>query len=189
MPRPYQIRGPGDAPALAVDNAGGIVHAGSAYLQPVTTRGDACVTLAALGDAVRAVPERVGAVRGRIARVADDRFVALATAFQNCGACVDVPPGIALEGSAADRLDGCARTPAGRLRADGRAHRRRCARHHRRATCRQRRRVRLRYGRARRRSRRTRRLRRRARSRRRGARARDVCGALRVRRVARPARR
>ncbi len=89
--------GSGDAPALAVDNAGGIVHAASAYLQPVTTRGDARVTLAALSDAVRAVPDRVGAVRGRIARVADDRFVALATAFQNCGAYVDVPPGIALE--------------------------------------------------------------------------------------------
>lgn len=86
-----------DVPALAVENAGGIVHAGSTYLQPTTQRGDTRVVLSSLADAASAVPQRVAAIRGRIARVAGDRFVALATAFQNCGAYVDIPPGVSLD--------------------------------------------------------------------------------------------
>jgi Fe-S cluster assembly protein SufD len=86
---------PTDAPALAVENAGGLVHLGSTYLQAPTTNADPRITLAALADAKRAHRERVVAVQHRIAPKGDP-FVALATAFQNCGAFVDVPAGIAL---------------------------------------------------------------------------------------------
>ncbi len=84
-----------DVPALAVENAGGLVHAGSIFLEPARSRGDARIVLASLADAARTRPHDVAAVRGRLARVRDDRFVALATAFQNCGAFVDVPAGVA----------------------------------------------------------------------------------------------
>ena len=83
----------GDSPSLAVENAGGIVHAGSTYLQSTHPRGDDRLTIVALADAVRAGASRD--VRGRLARVVDDRFIALATAFQNCGVYVEVPPGVA----------------------------------------------------------------------------------------------
>ncbi|GAC1500525.1 MAG: hypothetical protein NVS1B2_25140 [Vulcanimicrobiaceae bacterium] len=82
----------GDAPSLAVENAGGIVHAGSTFLQPATTRGDDRLTIVALADAADA-----RAMHGRVARFDDDRFVALATAFQNCGVFVDIPPGVVLD--------------------------------------------------------------------------------------------
>jgi len=84
----------GDLPALAVENAGGIVHAGSTYLEPFQAAGDARVTLASLADARRAWPERVDGVHLRIVTPETDRFTALATAFQNCGAYVDVPDGV-----------------------------------------------------------------------------------------------
>jgi Fe-S cluster assembly protein SufD len=84
-----------DAPALAIENAGGLVHAGSTYLHAPPTHVDSRITLAALADARREHPDRVAAVHGRIAPAADP-FVALATAFQNCGAFVDVPAEIAL---------------------------------------------------------------------------------------------
>ena len=83
-----------DVPALAVENAGGLVHLGSTYLQPLETAGDARVTLASLADARRALAERVAAVHLRIVAPETDRFTALATAFQNCGAYVDVPAGV-----------------------------------------------------------------------------------------------
>jgi Fe-S cluster assembly protein SufD len=85
----------GDAPSLAVENSGGIVHAGSTYLQPSAARGDDRLTIVALADAVRARAARD--ILGYIARIEDDRFIALATAFQNCGAYVEVPPGVALD--------------------------------------------------------------------------------------------
>ena len=85
--------GPGDAPSLAVDNAGGIVHAGSTYFQPVLARGDPRLTLVALADATRTGTARD--ILGRITRGIDDPFVALASAFQNCGAYLDVPSGVA----------------------------------------------------------------------------------------------
>ncbi len=86
-----------DLPALAVENAGGIVHAASSYLQAPASRGDGRVTLASLGDALRHDPASVAAILGCLAPAASDRFVALATAFQNCGAFVDVPAGVALD--------------------------------------------------------------------------------------------
>jgi Fe-S cluster assembly protein SufD len=87
----------GDLPALAVENAGGLVHLGSTYLQPAQTSGDARVTLTSLADARRRERERVDSVHGRIVIPETDRFTALATAFQNCGAYVDVPDGANVE--------------------------------------------------------------------------------------------
>ncbi len=87
----------GDAPALALENAGGLVHLGSTYLEPAQRLGDARVTLLALADAKRTMPERVAAVAGRIVASDADRFTALATAFQNCGAYVEVPADLALD--------------------------------------------------------------------------------------------
>jgi Fe-S cluster assembly protein SufD len=81
-----------DVPALAVENAGGLVHLGSTYLEPLQTAGDARVTLVSLADARRA-----DAVHGRIVAPETDRFTALSTAFQNCGAYVEVPAGVTVE--------------------------------------------------------------------------------------------
>lgn len=81
----------GDVPALAVDNAGGIVHAGSTYLQPPAPAADPRVRLAALADA----RDAAAAVHLRIVAPDTDRFTALATAFQNCGAYVEVADGVA----------------------------------------------------------------------------------------------
>lgn len=85
----------GDAPSLAVENSGGIVHVGSTYLQPNAIRGDERLTIAALADVARDGQARD--IRGQIARARDDRFIALATAFQNCGAYVEVPAGVAID--------------------------------------------------------------------------------------------
>lgn len=83
----------GDVPALAVENAGGLVHLGSTYLEPLKITGDTRITLASLADA----RERAAPLHGRIVSPETDRFTALATAFQNCGAYVDVPDGVTLE--------------------------------------------------------------------------------------------
>lgn len=79
-----------DVPALAVDNAGGIVHMGSTYLEPPAASADHGVRLAALADA----RDVASAVHLRIVAPETDRFTALATAFQNCGAYVEVPAGV-----------------------------------------------------------------------------------------------
>ena len=86
-----------DLPALAVENAGGLVHLGSTYLEPLQTAGDTRVALTSLADARRSSRERVAAVHGRIVAPETDRFTALATAFQNCGAYVAVPDGVNVE--------------------------------------------------------------------------------------------
>jgi len=86
-----------DAPALATENAGGIVHVGSTYLEPEGATGDRRVTLRSLADAMRAEPEAVRALLGKLVPPRADRFVALATAFQNCGAFINVPAGVAIE--------------------------------------------------------------------------------------------
>ena len=88
---------PGDAAALAVENAGGLVHLGAIYLQSPAAQSDPRVTLMSLADAKVAFPERVVAVQHRIVAPGADRFTALATAFQNCGAYVNIPDGVALE--------------------------------------------------------------------------------------------
>ena len=84
-----------DVPPLAIENAGGLVHLGSTYLEPrQKTAGDPRVTLTALADAPR---ERIAAIHGHIVAPASDRFTALATAFQNCGAYVGVPDGVTVD--------------------------------------------------------------------------------------------
>jgi Fe-S cluster assembly protein SufD len=88
--------GAGDAPALAVDNAGGLVHLGSTYLDPLAPAIDPRVTLIALADARRRAPDALAATHLRVVVPETDRFTALATAFQNCGAFVDVPAGVTL---------------------------------------------------------------------------------------------
>jgi len=86
-----------DAPALAVENAGGLVHVGSTYLQAPEVRGDPRVMLVALADAKRAHRAHVEAVHGKIVALDADRFTALATAYQNCGAFVGIPEGLVLD--------------------------------------------------------------------------------------------
>jgi Fe-S cluster assembly protein SufD len=86
-----------DAPALAVENAGGLVHLGSTYLDPAQATIDPRVTLRSLADARRALPDRVAAAHLRIIAPETDRFTALATAFQNCGAYVEILDGVELE--------------------------------------------------------------------------------------------
>jgi Fe-S cluster assembly protein SufD len=81
----------------SAERATGLVHAGSVYLQPPRPAGDPRIVLASLADARRAQPDRVAAVHGRIVAFDADRFTALATAFQNCGAYVDVPDGVTLD--------------------------------------------------------------------------------------------
>jgi Fe-S cluster assembly protein SufD len=86
-----------DAPALAAENAGGLVHLGSTYLEPHRHLGDPRVTLTSLADAYRSRAATVRAVHGRIVAATSDRFTALATAFQNCGAFIDVPSNVQLD--------------------------------------------------------------------------------------------
>jgi FeS assembly protein SufD len=88
-----RVEDAGDAPALAVENAGGLVHFGSTYLDPVERHGDARVTLLSLADAARSGAFGASGSRTIAPGLETDRFAALATAFQNCGAFVDVPPG------------------------------------------------------------------------------------------------
>jgi Fe-S cluster assembly protein SufD len=94
---PVTTRGSDDQPALAVANAAGLVHLASTYLEPQRSAGDARVTVVALADAKRRDAARVDAVHGKLAPFAADRFVALATAFQNCGAYVEIPDGVVLD--------------------------------------------------------------------------------------------
>jgi Fe-S cluster assembly protein SufD len=83
----------GDVPALALENAGGLVHLGSTYLEPLQTSGDGRITLTSLADA----RGRGVTVQGRIVAPETDRFTALATAFQNCGAYVEIPDGVVVD--------------------------------------------------------------------------------------------
>jgi Fe-S cluster assembly protein SufD len=86
-----------DAPSLAVENAGGIVHLGSTYLEPAERHGDPRVTLTSLADATRTPVNRVREIAGSIVAPRADRFTALGTAFQNCGAYVEIPDGLTLD--------------------------------------------------------------------------------------------
>jgi Fe-S cluster assembly protein SufD len=87
----------GDVPALALANAGGLVHLGATYLAPDRPAGDPRIVMTSLADAERRDRARVAAVHGTIVAPAADRFTALATAFQNCGAYVEVPAGVVLD--------------------------------------------------------------------------------------------
>jgi len=86
-----------DVPALALENAGGIAHFGSTYLEPEERSGDARVTLLSLADAQRRLPLRVAPIHQQLIAPAADRFTALSTAFQNCGVYVEIPEGAVLD--------------------------------------------------------------------------------------------
>jgi Fe-S cluster assembly protein SufD len=88
-----------DRPALATENAGGLVHLGATLLEPEDgARDDARrVVVTTLADAVRERPELLDGVKNAIVDWRADRFAALATAFQNCGAFVYVPDGVQLD--------------------------------------------------------------------------------------------
>lgn len=90
-----------DRPALAVENAGGLVHMGATLLEPrEATRHDPRITVASLADAKRApgaeLDPQAAAFLGDVV-TGGDKFVQLAVAFQNCGAYVHVPAGVVLD--------------------------------------------------------------------------------------------
>jgi Fe-S cluster assembly protein SufD len=87
-----------DAPALATENAGGLVHLGAILLEaPGSTTRDPRVVVSSLADAQRDHAAILAPVIGSIVDAHTDRFAALATAFQNCGAFVYVPDGVVLD--------------------------------------------------------------------------------------------
>jgi Fe-S cluster assembly protein SufD len=87
-----------DRPALATDNAGGLVHLGATLLEaPGPTSIDPRVLVTSLAAARRDHPELLAGVAGAIVDPHADRFTALATAFQNCGAFVYVPAGVIVD--------------------------------------------------------------------------------------------
>ena len=89
-----------DRPALAVENAGGLVHVGATVLEPrEPARTDPRITVSPLADAKRAgKPEMPGAALETLRDATiTDKFAALAVAFQNCGAFVHVPDGVVLD--------------------------------------------------------------------------------------------
>ena len=87
-----------DLPALATDNAGGLFHLGATLLEAdVPSTADPRVVVLPLADAARLHPELIAPTRYEIADWSADRFGALATAFENCGAFVYVPDGVVVE--------------------------------------------------------------------------------------------
>ena len=86
-----------DRPALATDNAGGLFHLGATLLESDAPAAGSRVVVLPLGDAVRLHPEIVARTLYGIADWRADRFSALATAFENCGAFVYVPDGVVVD--------------------------------------------------------------------------------------------
>jgi Fe-S cluster assembly protein SufD len=88
----------GDGPALATENAGGLVHLGATLLEaPGNPSADPRVIITSLAAARRDHAELVDPVLNAIVAPHSDRFAALSTAFQNCGAFVYVPAGVSLD--------------------------------------------------------------------------------------------
>jgi FeS assembly protein SufD len=90
-----------DRPALAIENAGGLVHLGSTLLESREAPSqDPRITIASIADAKRAgkpaLSERTFTFFGEAIR-GGDKFVQLAVAFQNCGAFIYVPDDVVLE--------------------------------------------------------------------------------------------
>ncbi|MEO6991067.1 MAG: Fe-S cluster assembly protein SufD [Candidatus Baltobacteraceae bacterium] len=78
--------------------SGGLFHLGSTYFAPRRTdRVDPRIIVVPLDDAAHERPDLVGPLRGTIVDWRTDKFAALATAFENCGAFVYVPDGVVLE--------------------------------------------------------------------------------------------
>jgi Fe-S cluster assembly protein SufD len=87
-----------DRSALATDNAGGLVHLGATLLEaPGPTALDPRVVVTSLAAARRDYADLLAPVAGTIVNPHTDRFAALATAFQNCGAFIYVPAGVVVE--------------------------------------------------------------------------------------------
>ncbi|GAC1593581.1 MAG: hypothetical protein NVS3B28_23650 [Candidatus Velthaea sp.] len=86
-----------DRPALATENSGGIVHIGATLLEPRDAKIDPRIVVTSLAHARRDHADLLAPVQHKIARWRTDRFAALATAFQNCGAFVYVPDGVVLD--------------------------------------------------------------------------------------------
>ncbi|HTJ28340.1 MAG TPA: Fe-S cluster assembly protein SufD [Candidatus Limnocylindria bacterium] len=87
-----------DQPALATENAGGLVHLGATYLAaPQGAAADPRAVVVPLADALREHGAVLAGVHGAIVDWRNDKFAALATAFQNCGAFVYVPDGVVLD--------------------------------------------------------------------------------------------
>jgi Fe-S cluster assembly protein SufD len=87
-----------DAPALATENAGGLVHLGATLLEaPGPTAANPRVVVTSLAAARRDRAHLLANVAGSIVDPLGDRYAALATAFQNCGAFVYVPDGVVVD--------------------------------------------------------------------------------------------
>jgi Fe-S cluster assembly protein SufD len=88
-----------DRPALATENSGGLFHLGPTLVEPATPAAadDARIVVLPLADALRTHADLVTPVHGSVVDWRADRFAALSTAFQNCGAFVHVPAGVALD--------------------------------------------------------------------------------------------
>lgn len=87
-----------DRPALAVENAGGLVHLGATFLQgPPAPNADRRITVCSLVEARRTHGALVRRACDEIRARSGDRFAALAAAFANCGAFLHVPAGIRLD--------------------------------------------------------------------------------------------
>jgi Fe-S cluster assembly protein SufD len=99
MPVPERSEDPEvDYPALETANAGGLVHLGAIALEPARPMpADPRIIVMPLADAVREHSKQVSETHLAIAGWRSDRFAALSTAFQNCGAFVYVPDGVVLD--------------------------------------------------------------------------------------------
>ncbi|HYZ16548.1 MAG TPA: SufD family Fe-S cluster assembly protein, partial [Candidatus Acidoferrum sp.] len=87
-----------DRPALATENAGGLVHLGATYLAaPAGAPSDARAIVLPLSDGLREHAAILAGVHNAIVDWRSEKFAALATAFQNCGALVYVPDGVVLD--------------------------------------------------------------------------------------------
>jgi FeS assembly protein SufD len=86
-----------DRPALATANAGGLFFFGATVVD-APSNVDPRVTVAPLdARTVRAFGVTLDGVRGEIVNWRGDKFAALATAYENCGAFVHVPAGVQLD--------------------------------------------------------------------------------------------
>jgi FeS assembly protein SufD len=92
-----EAEAPTDQPALATENAGGLYHIGATFVD-APSGVDPRVTVKPLDAATaREHAATLAGVHGTIVDWRADKFAALATAFQNCGAFVHVPAGVVLD--------------------------------------------------------------------------------------------
>lgn len=91
-----------DRPALATENAGGLFFFGSTYVDAPSNVDPRVTVLPLTAETVRTNDGIIngGHSLGILHEIVDwraDKFAALATAFQNCGALVHVPDGVQLD--------------------------------------------------------------------------------------------